>query len=290
MKVTTAVIFASGFGSRMLPVTAAVQKELLPILDRPVIDYVVGDCLAAGINNFIFVIRPNSHGLQDYYVGNTVLESHLERFGKHDTLAKLKVIHEQATYTFVEQPESAGYGSGVPLRVAIPHLPKNEAIVVCAGDDFLWRADGGSDMKVLVEAFTGSNAFGALMGLERPVAELHRYGVFGIREHEGVDYLSDLVEKPAPGDEPSNVINISKYIMSPDMIPYITRIKTDPKSREFLITDGVLAAAKEHDVVVQRAHGQYLDSGSVAGWLNANRVVASARPELEAIYNRPGLL
>jgi len=283
MKVTTAVIFASGFGSRMLPVTAAVQKELLPILDRPVIDYVVDDCLAAGITNFIFVIRPNSHVLQDYYVGNSTLQSHLDRFDKYKALEKLRAIHEQATYTFVEQPESAGYGTAVPLRVAIPHLPKDEAVVISAGDDFLWRADGGSDMKALVEVFARTGAFGALMGLERPAGELQKYGVFGIRKHGGVEYLSDLVEKPTPGNEPSSLINISKYIMSPDMITYIKRVKTDPKSGELLITDGVLAAAKEHDVVLQRAHGQYLDAGNLAGWLEANLVMAGLRPELAAL-------
>jgi UTP-glucose-1-phosphate uridylyltransferase len=85
MKVTTAVIFAAGFGSRMLPVTSAVQKELLPILDRPIVDYVVADCVAAGVTHIIFVIRPNSHGLQDFYTGNSVLEGHLQRFGKTKT-------------------------------------------------------------------------------------------------------------------------------------------------------------------------------------------------------------
>jgi UTP--glucose-1-phosphate uridylyltransferase len=93
MKVTTAVIFAAGFGSRMLPVTSAVQKELLPILDRPIVDYVVADCVAAGVTHIIFVIRPNSHGLQDFYTGNSVLEGHLQRFGKTKDLANLNQIH-----------------------------------------------------------------------------------------------------------------------------------------------------------------------------------------------------
>ncbi|HEY2004487.1 MAG TPA: sugar phosphate nucleotidyltransferase [Candidatus Saccharimonadia bacterium] len=281
MKVTTAVIFASGFGSRMLPVTAAVQKELLPILDRPVIDYVVSDCIAAGISQIIFVIRPNSHALQDYYVGNTVLESHLERFGKHDAIEKLRDIHSQATFTFVEQPESAGYGTGAPLKVAIPHLPKDEAFVVCSGDDFLWRTDGGSDMKALVEAFSAAQAVGAIMSLERPDEELHKYGVLEVAQEGEWEYLREFVEKPAAGEAPSNMINISKYIMTPQMIPYVKAVKVNSKSGgELYVTDAVAAAAKDHKIVVQRAQGAYLDSGSAAGWLKANLTVAASRPEM----------
>src|SRR4051812_526991 len=98
MKVTTAVILAGGFGRRMLPVTAAVQKELLPILDRPVIDYVAADCVAAGIKNIIFVIRQDSTGMKDYFLGNAGLTGYLERTGKKADLDKLENIHQQATY------------------------------------------------------------------------------------------------------------------------------------------------------------------------------------------------
>jgi UTP--glucose-1-phosphate uridylyltransferase len=114
MKPTTAVIFAAGIGTRMLPVTSAVQKELLPILNRPVVDYTVEDCLKAGITRFIFVIRPGATGLKDYYLGNEQLEAGLKRLGKTEALKLLDRIHTKATFEFVEQPESAGYGTAIP--------------------------------------------------------------------------------------------------------------------------------------------------------------------------------
>lgn len=286
MKVTTAVIFASGFGSRMLPVTAAVQKELLPILDRPIIDYVVSDCLAAGVTQIIFVIRAGSHAMQDYYTGNPGLQRHLERFGKDKELAKLNRIHAQATYTFVEQPVEAGYGTAVPLKAALSHLPKDEAIIVCGGDDFLWREDGESDLAALVETFEKSGAAGALMTIERPDELLHKYGVLDIARDGDFDYLRKIVEKPAPGAAPSNQINISKYVFSPQLLDYVAKVQKDEKSGEFLITDAVQAAANDHKIAVQTADGQYLDGGSVASWLQANLIVAKSRPELAPSISR----
>ncbi|MDB5178451.1 MAG: UTP-glucose-phosphate uridylyltransferase, UTP--glucose-phosphate uridylyltransferase [Patescibacteria group bacterium] len=283
MNVTTAVIFASGFGSRMLPVTAAVQKELLPILNRPIIDYVVADCVAAGVTDVIFVIRPNSHALQDYYVGNSGLQAHLKRFGKHEALAKLEETHHRATFSFVEQPETAGYGTAVPLQIAAPHLPKDEAFIVCGGDDFLWRTDGGSDMTELVATFAKTQAAGAMMALERPDAELSRYGVLSVETRQGSEYLQDFVEKPAPGEAPSNLINISKYILTPQMMDFVAKVKPDVKSGEYYITDAILAAAKQQAIAVHRASGKFLDAGNTAGWLEANLTVAAARSDLHSI-------
>jgi UTP--glucose-1-phosphate uridylyltransferase len=289
MKVTTAVIFAAGFGSRMLPVTSAVQKELLPVLERPIVDYVVADCVAAGVTNIIFVIRPNSHGLQDYYTGNSVLEGHLKRFGKVKNLAELDRIHNQATYTFVEQREDAGYGTAVPLQVAAGHLPEDEAFIVCGSDDFMWRTDGGSDLKDLVETFDKADAAGALLTLEKQADELHKYGVLDVEKRDGYEYLRKIVEKPATGEAPSNLINISKYVMTPKLVKYVMDVKKDPDSGELYITDAVQDAARENPIVVQPAKGQYLDGGGVAGWLEANLVVAQSRPELAerfGVYNK----
>ena len=286
MNVTTAVIFASGFGSRMLPVTAAVQKELLPILNRPVVDYVVADCIAAGITNIIFVIRPGSHALQDYYVGNPGLENHLERFGKHKALTELEELHQKATFKFVEQPASAGYGTAVPLRVAAKHLPPHEAFLACDGDAFSWRTDGQSETAALVETFHRTGAKGALMALERPTDQLHRYGVLKIREREGNEYLDEIIEKPAPAEAPSNLINISKYIMTPELIPYVTDVQISPKLGEYLLTDAMQAAATDHPVAVYRAQGSFLDTGNTAGWLQANLTVSMSRPELKPILDQ----
>lgn len=283
MNVTTAVIFASGGGSRMLPVTAAVQKELLPILNRPVIDYLVSDLIEAGITHIIFVIRPDSHGLQDYYTGNAALERQLVRLGKQDSLEYLEGIHARATFSFVEQPENAGYGTAVPMKVAIKHLPKDEAVFVASGDDFIWRADGRSDIADLIATFQASQAQGAVTAMAKPTAELSKYGVLANRAQGNFQYLEDIVEKPEAGEAPSNLINISKYIFTPQMLPYVKKIKPDPKSGELYITDAVQNAAKDMPIVVHETTGTYLDAGNTANWLKANLVVAGANPDLAKV-------
>jgi UTP--glucose-1-phosphate uridylyltransferase len=283
MNVSTAVIFASGGGTRMLPVTAAVQKELLPILNRPVIDYLVADCLAAGITNFIFVIRSDSHGLQDYYTGNTALERQLHRLGKESALADLETIHQSATFSFVEQPENAGYGTAVPLKVAAKHLPKDQAVLVASGDDFIWRSNGRSETARLIETFNASQAAGAVTAMTAPQDQLHRYGVLDIRSKGEYQFLNRIVEKPVPGEAPSNLINISKYIFSPQLMPYLSKVKPNPKSGELYITDAVQMAAADLPVAVHETTGRYLDSGNTANWLKANLVVASSNPELAKV-------
>ncbi|HEY6736471.1 MAG TPA: sugar phosphate nucleotidyltransferase [Candidatus Saccharimonadia bacterium] len=283
MKVTTAVIFASGGGTRMLPVTASVQKELLPILNRPVIDYLVSDLITAGITHIIFVIRPDSHGMQDYYTGNAALQRQLERLGKRSALADLEDIHQRATFSFVEQPENAGYGTAVPIKIALKHLPKNEAVFVAGGDDFVWHADGRSEAAELIDAFTASGAAGALTAMTAPATELHRYGVLANRREGEYEYLEQIVEKPKPGEAPSNLINISKYILGPQIWPYLKKVKPDPKSGELYITDAIQMAAADLPIVVHPTNGTYLDSGNTANWLKANLVVAGANPELAAV-------
>jgi UTP--glucose-1-phosphate uridylyltransferase len=274
MKVTTAIITAAGYGSRMLPVTAAVQKELLPILDRPVIDYVVADCVAAGVTKIIFIISPGSHGLQDYYVGNAGLQAHLKRFGKTAALEKLEAVHSQATFNFVEQPETAGYGTAVPLNVAAPHLPKGEAFVFSNGDIFTWNKDGYSDTAGLVAAFERTDAIGAIAVLPKPEKELHRYGTIGLQRREGNEYLTDFVEQPGPGQAPSNLINLSNYVFSPEILPYVKAVKPG-ETGESRVTDAVLAAAQVKPFVVYRAKGQFLDAGNLKGWLEANIAIAA---------------
>jgi UTP--glucose-1-phosphate uridylyltransferase len=277
MRPTTAVIFAAGTGTRMLPITAAVQKELLPIGNRPVIDYIVSDCVAAGITRIIFVIRPGSTGLKDYYRGNEALEQNLRRLGKIKALAELEAIHRQANFEFIEQPAGAGYGTAVPLQVAMPLLDPKETVLVCGGDDFVWHADGASEMSNFITTFEQSGGEGAIMALELERTDLHQYGVIATHTKADRDYLMDLIEKPDPSSGGTALANISKYILNGATREYVLAVKPDPKSGESYITDAVASAAKSHDIVVHHVSGQYLDTGNPQNWLHANQIVANAR-------------
>lgn len=281
MNVTTAIILASGFGSRSLPVTAGVQKEMLPILNRPVVDYVVEDCLKAGITRIIFVVRPGSRQLQDLYLGTPTLDTYLQRYGKQQSLESLQALRQRAQFEFIDQPADAGYGNGVPVRIARSLLAADEAAVICDGDAFVYRADGKSEIAGLIETFR--TAGGAVTGLPFASDQLHKYGVMVTRTQNGQDYLGGFVEKPAPGMAPSDLVNMSKHVMTSVMFDYVDRLEINPSSGEFFITDAILACALEYPVAVHHAQGKFLDAGNTAGWLEANLVMAQADPALAAV-------
>jgi UTP--glucose-1-phosphate uridylyltransferase len=280
VKVTTAVITAAGFGTRMLPVTSAIQKVMLPILNRPVIDYIVEDCLAAGVKNIIFVINPGTHDLQDYYVGNPNLERLMKHFGKTAAVEELAAIHAKATFTFVEQSfETVGYGTNPPLLVAAPHLPKDEAFIVTYGDAWLQRSDGTSEFAQLVRTYQESGADAAISGFELPTSKLSAYGVLGIKKVQDREYLDDFVEKPAPGQEPSNLANLGFYIFPPEIMPYAKAVKKN-QTGEYYLTDAVLEASRKLSFVIHRAEGEFLDAGNLKSWLETNLKILKSRPEL----------
>ena len=276
MKPTTAVIFAAGTGTRMLPITSVIQKEMLPILNRPVIDYIVSDLVTAGIKRVIFVIRPGQTSLKEFYLGNPGFQQALERQHKTASLAMLDAVHHQAIFEFVEQSPDAGYGTAIPLLTAMPLLDPNESVIVCGGDDFVWRADGGSEFADFIETFQASGAEGALMSLELPTVQLSQYGVLSIGNRAGFDYLTDLIEKPAAGSAPTNLVNISKYILNGNIREYVKAVKPRADNLESYITDAILDGSKQHPMVVHTVSGEYLDTGNPVNWLRANQTVAAS--------------
>ncbi|MFQ5493589.1 MAG: sugar phosphate nucleotidyltransferase, partial [Candidatus Dojkabacteria bacterium] len=192
MKIRKAVIAAAGYGTRRLPVTKAIQKELLPYLNKPMIDYIVDACLEAGIEEFIFVVKANSNQISEYYSQNLELEEYLERRGKNEELALVRNLYNKARYTFVPQNQVDGYGTGVPLRLAQSHLENEDAFLYMGGDDIIIRNDGVSFIKLLVDEFEESGADGAATFIRRPWDSLYKYGVAKYREEEGKQILEDL--------------------------------------------------------------------------------------------------
>ena len=276
MKPTTAVIFAAGIGTRMLPITAAVQKELLPIGDRPVIDYIVSDLVAAGITKIIIVIRPGQTGLKDYFLGNAGLESQLRRLGKTAALEQLARIHAQAEFVFVEQSEAAGYGTAIPLQVALPLLDPTQPVVVCGGDDLVWHPDGASEMQAFIKTYAHSGAEGAIMGLDLVDDELSQFGIITSQTGEAGEYLTDILEKPTPGQTPSRLANVSKYILNGAIRDYIQAVQPRAENSESYIIDGIVASSQSHKIIIHHISGAYLDTGTLASWYKANQVVNAA--------------
>ena len=268
MKITKAIIPVAGWGTRRLPITKTIEKCMLPIGNRPLVDYVVQDCLAAGINELIFVVGENSTQLQDYYRSNITLNDYLKKKGKAVELGLVAPLKDVRLH-FITQPSYGKYGSAVPVGLASEYIEEGESALVLMGDDFIWNEDGSSEAARLIEAASGDGA--AMLGVNVPREEVSKYGV--LKLSEAGEYKS-IVEKPSVDETPSTLINISKYLLPKHVIDACVDVVANPARGEYENTDVVNQFAQNGGRInVVEAKGRYLDGGSVEGWLHANNVV-----------------
>ena len=251
----------------MLPITKAIEKCMLPIGNRPIVDYVVRDCIAAGINEVYFVVGEQSSQIQNYYRSNIQLNDYLRRQGKEDKLPLVAPI-PNVSFHFIVQPSQGKYGTAVPVGLVDEFIGEGESVVVLMGDDFVYNQDGTNEIRRLIDAAEDG---GAMLGVNVPREAVSKYGVLQL--DEGGNYQR-IVEKPLVDEAPSTLINISKYVLPKEVIHAAVTIPVNPSRGEYEITDVVNQyVASGGSIKVVEALGEYLDGGSVDGWLHANNVV-----------------
>lgn len=280
MKINKAIITAAGFGSRFLPITQTIQKEMLPIINRPLIDYVVEDCINAGIEEIIFVVNEHSDQIVNFYKENKKIHYYLDKFHKDGLKSKIPYQHTRANFEFVFQTDEDQYGTAVPVKLVADHVKNEDAFLVLMGDDFIYNSNRKSEIQMMIERFIRTRASGLMTCVTRPNDLLHKYGIAEITTENEENYLKNIIEKPAPGTAPSNLSNISKYIFTPEIIDIIQDQKADINSGELLITDSILTLLQTQKVVIHQPSGTYLDGGYPLGWLMANLTVAKDREDI----------
>lgn len=267
--VTKAIIPVAGWGTRRLPITKAIEKCMLPVGNRPIVDYVVRDCIKAGISDIIFVVNKGSTQLQQYYTDNQALNDYLIEVQKQDML-DLAHPPRNVAFHFVEQNSNGKYGTTIPVALVVPHIKKGESVLVAMGDDFVYNADGSSDLANLVHAVPEGGC--GMLSSTVPQDQVSRYGVIDFDEETG-GFLR-IVEKPSVEQAPSNQINISKYVFNYDMLVRIANHAQLEISGEYQITDPISQAVLDNVVVtVVPSKGEFLDCGNVHGWLHANNLI-----------------
>ena len=275
MQIKKAIIPVAGWGTRRLPITKTIEKAMLPIGNRPLVDYVVEDCAKAGIEEVYIVIdeKPFSQ-IKDYYTENAKLENYLVARGKEDKVQLAKTQRDGMTIHFYCQKNvDERYGSAEPVAQVVEEFGISEPTAILMGDDFIYNADGSSDLARLMEIMEDETD-SAMLAVEIPIEEVERYGV--LKVDDGL--LTGIYEKPKKEEAPSNLINISKYIMSAELLQRIVKYCKEnnfgPKDQEYLITDPIIEHIKaKAKIRVLPIKGEYLDGGSVEGWLHANNVV-----------------
>ncbi len=268
MNITKAVIPVAGWGTRRLPITKAIEKCMLPIGNRPIVDYVVQDCIAAGITDIYFVVSEWMTQIQAYYSENGLLDAYLIAEGKELLLPTVRPPRT-VNFHYITQDTNGKYGTAIPVSLIAPELQPGESVVVLMGDDFIYNQDGSSEVKRLIDR-TPENG-NAMLGVTVPREAVRHYGA--IETNERNEFVR-IVEKPRPEDAPSTLINVSKYVLNYDLLKTIENFAALPMSGEYYITDPINQyIGMGGSMIVMPAHGHYLDGGTLDGWLHANNVI-----------------
>lgn len=271
--ITKAIIPVAGWGTRRLPITKIIEKSMLPVGNRPLVDYSVQELIKAGVKDIYMVIsNVEPCQVQEFYKDNLALNKYLIERGKEDKLEKAKTLPDDVKIHYTVQDPSGKYGTAVPIAMVVEEYKIDEPVLVFMGDDFIWNPGGESAAEALIKASEGINS--AILGVEIPREQVEKYGV--LSEKNGK--LVGVVEKPKPEEAPSNLINVSKYIMTPELlrkiVKYVNENDFGPKDQEYMVTDPIDSFISEGGIIkVAPTSGEYLDGGSVEGWLHANNVV-----------------
>ena len=272
-KITKAIIPVAGWGTRRLPITKIIEKSMLPVGNRPLVDYSVRELIDAGVKD-IYMVVSNVEPCQvrAYYNDNLALNLYLKERGKEDRLKKAKTIPDDVKIHYVAQDPSQKYGTAIPVAMVAEEYNLNEPVFVFMGDDFIWNPDGESSAESLLKAVKDPSE-SALIGITSPKEALLNGGALTIEDEK----ITKITEKPSP-DQVTGIASVSKYIVSPglmkEIIDYVHSHDFGPLDQEYMITDPFDSYIRNGGVFrVATTEGQYLDGGTLEGWVHANNVV-----------------
>ncbi len=264
-KISTCVFPVAGFGSRFLPATKAIPKEMLPIVDKPLIQYGVEEAVAAGLNRVCFINGRQKQAIENHFDRNVELEQAVSGSDKAQLLAGVDDLIEHCSFSSIRQVRAKGLGHAIGCsEPVVDHQP----FAVILPDDLCVNPQGDSVLQQMVALYERFQC--SIVAIEEvPRDQVHKYGVIdGIEEEAGVYRINTMVEKPAVADAPSNLAIIGRYILTPDIFQLITG--TEPgKGGEIQITDALMKQAAQGRVIGYRFQGRRFDCGSVPGYVAA---------------------
>lgn len=275
MKITKAVFPVAGMGTRFLPATKASPKEMLPVVDKPLIQYAVEEALAAGIKEMVFVTGRSKRSIEDHFDKAYELETELERRGKTEMLNYVRsLMPSDMKCVYIRQPEALGLGHAV---LCAQPVVGNEPFAVLLADDLL---DGKPPvMRQMVDVYDYYKC--SVLGVQQVARE--DTGSYGIVDSqplkENLEAVQAIVEKPKPEDAPSTLAVVGRYVLTPRIFHHLAHIGKGAGG-EIQLTDGIAALMKEEQVLAYRYSGKRYDCGSKIGYLEATLAMARKHPEV----------
>ena len=262
---------AAGYGTRFLPATKAVPKEMLPILTKPLMQYGVEEALSAGITNMAIVTGRGKRAIEDHFDNAYELESQLSGTSKEIYLKDIKEIIKKSTFTYVRQKQMLGLGHAI---LTGEPLIGNEPFAVVLADD-LCDCDEDGVISQMIEVYNQYQC--SVIAIEEvPMNQTHKYGIIAgnlIDNSNDTYRVTDMVEKPEEESAPSNMAIIGRYILTPDIFNTLKNMEPD-KNGEIQITDALLVQAKQSKVIAYKFKGRRFDCGGIEGYIQATNYFA----------------
>lgn len=283
MKVTKAVFPVAGLGTRFLPATKASPKEMLPVVDKPLIQYAVEEAVAAGITDMIFVTGRSKRAIEDHFDKAYELEIELERRGKAETLAFVRaLLPSHINCIYIRQAEALGLGHAV---LCAQPVVGNEPFAVLLADDLLDGQGHQPVMRQMVDVYDYYKC--SVLGVQQvPLADTKSYGIVDSRPvADDLEAVRRIVEKPQPEQAPSTLAVVGRYVLTPRIFHHLARIGQGAGG-EIQLTDGIAALLAEEQVLAYRYQGKRYDCGSKLGYLDATLALALKHPEVGADFAR----
>ena len=288
MKTVRKAVFpVAGLGTRFLPATKTIPKEMLPIVDKPLIQYAVEEALEAGIETLIFVTSRKKHAISDHFDTAFELETRLAASGKIDLLEKITgIVPDNVSRVHVTQTEALGLGHAI---LCAESIVGDEPFAILLADDMI-RCQGPGALSQMVEVYQQSG--GSVVGVEEIPENLTRsYGMVGVEpDSDGRHFIHTIVEKPAPEDAPSNLGVVGRYVLSPSIFGHLRKIPAGAGG-EIQLTDGIASMLNLEKIVAFPFSGVRYDCGSHRGFIKATIDYALEHSSLrEDIFDHMGRL
>jgi UTP--glucose-1-phosphate uridylyltransferase len=279
-KIRKVVFPVAGLGTRFLPATKANPKEMLPIVDKPLIQYAAEEAVSAGIEELIFVTSSSKRAIEDHFDKNFELEHELQNKGKHDMLEVVRsVVPANVTCVYVRQPEALGLGHAV---LCARPVVGDEAFAVILADDLI-SSSGSCVLDQMVSAYKDKSC--SMLGVEEvPHEETDKYGIVDPGATEGrLTEVSSIVEKPSPEQARSNLAVVGRYILTPAIFDHLETIPRGAGG-EIQLTDAIQRLLDDEPVMAYRFDGKRYDCGNKLGYLQATVEYALKHPELKESF------
>ncbi len=279
MKIRKAIIPAAGLGTRFLPATKSQPKEMLPIVDKPCIQYLVEEAVASGIEEIIIITAEGKQSIEDYFDISSKLNSHLAKSGKHKAIRELEKIEKMAKFRFVRQPTPRGDGHAI---LCAKEFVKDEPFAVLFGDDIY-----DSKVPAIKQLIKEYQRLGTpIIGLHKiDKKDSEKYGMVDTKGKDGKSHkIKSLVEKPKPSKAPSNLAIIGKYIVTPELLKDLAAAESATKDSEIRLIDGMREFIKHSPIHGFEIDGERFDTGDKLGYLKAVTHFALKHKELSGEY------